>query len=242
MKSSVVYDAIAPSYARHRGALRFIVEILKRLCTQSPGPVLLEVGCGTGAYLTAMVKAGACNGIGMDPSRRMLERVPAHGPIACLQGHAECLPFTDRSVDMIYSVNVVHHIEDIVPYFREANRVLRPGGVLCTATDSEAIIKRRRPLSRYWPSTVPVELARYHDIEILRDAMTAEGFHRIEVCEGRSDFDISDIGPFREKAYSCLQLISEEEFAEGLHAMQTDLAAGPVEANSELTFLWGRKS
>ena len=222
---SIVYDAIAPRYACHRGAMDFVVDALGRLHGQSPGGPMLEVGCGTGAYVTAIAQTGSCPGFGMDPSRQMLERAPINDRISYLQGRAASLPFADQSIDMIFSVNVVHHLNNVGHYFRESLRILNPGGILCTATDSEAIIKRRQPLSQYWPATVPVELARYHDIDALSGQMTAAGFCRIDQCEGRSDFSIPDTGPYRDKAFSCLGLIPAEAFARGLLTMESDLRA-----------------
>ncbi len=67
-----VYDAIAPSYARHRGARKFVVEILHRLHSKSPGGSVLEVGCGAGAYASALAQTGS----------RMIsamERIACHG-------------------------------------------------------------------------------------------------------------------------------------------------------------------
>lgn len=241
MGPSIVYDEIAPGYARHRGALGFVVETLRLLHGQSPGGAILEVGCGTGAYITALSKSAPQARFGMDPSRRMLEQASKGDGVGFVRGYAHALPFADGSLDMIFSVNVVHHMENVTPYFCEASRVLGAGGVLCTATDSEAIIRRRRPLSRYWPSTVPVELARYHAIDTLREEMAGVGFRHIDEWQAQSEFAISDSGPYRDKAFSCLQLIAEEEFTRGLNAMEADLLGGPVEGNSELAFLWGRR-
>lgn len=97
------------------------------------------------------------------------------------------------SIGMVFSVNVVHHIHNIGDYFRKSFRVLAPGGIFCTATDSDAIINRRTPLSRYWPATVPVELARYHDLEKLRGEMAALEFRGIDAREGSVNFTISDL-------------------------------------------------
>ena len=238
---AVGYDSIASAYARHRDTRDFVVDALKRLCVQLQGRRLLEIGCGTGAYITAIAQTTRCTGFGLDPSPRMLQRAPAHEGIAYLQGRAARIPFADGSLDMIFSVNVVHHLEDVGEYFHESNRVLRSGGILCTATDSPAIIERRKPLSRYWPSTVALELARYHDIADLRHRMETAGFGDIGECEGRAEFSVSDIGPYRDKAFSCLRLLPEKAFTRGLRALATDLRAGPVEGNSELAFLWGRR-
>ncbi len=117
MLVSIAYDAVAPRYARHRAALDFIIDALERLHRQSPGGPVLEVGCGTGAYITAIAESGSLQGYGMDPCRQMLERAPVRDRISYLQGCAACLPFTDRSLGMIFSVNVVHHLEDIGRYF-----------------------------------------------------------------------------------------------------------------------------
>lgn len=242
MRPPITYDAMAASYSRHRGALEFVVDALVRLHAQSPGRPFLEVGCGAGAYATAVAVSTSCPGFGIDPSHRMLAKAPVHGRTAYVQGHAGGLPFADQSLGMVFSVNVVHHIADIEDHIRESFRALAPGGVLCTATDSQAMIERRNPLSRYWPSTVSLELARYHSIETLRDAMTQAGFRSIEVREGRSDFAISEIGPYRDKAYSCLRLISYQDFERGLHAMQADLRAGPLQGTSELAFVSGLRA
>jgi SAM-dependent methyltransferase len=241
VRAPISYDTIAPSYARHRGALDFVVHVLEGLHARAPARPFLEVGCGTGAYATALAVSTSCHGFGIDASRQMLKQAPAHRRTTYVQGHAARLPFSERSLGMIFSVNVVHHIADIEGYLRETFTALAPGGVLCTATDSEAMIRRRDPLSRYWPSTVRLELARYHSIEMLREVMAHTGFRSIEVCDGRSDFSISEIGPYRDRAYSCLQLISERDFNRGLRAMQTDLRAGPLKGTSELAFLTGMR-
>ncbi|NIM29678.1 MAG: methyltransferase domain-containing protein [Gammaproteobacteria bacterium] len=234
------YDQVASDYARYRDAQPFVVETLRHLQALSPGGATLEVGCGAGAYICALARYGPGTRFGMDASRRMLEQAPQRARIAFVQGHATRLPFADRSLDMIFSVNVVHHIENVAAYFGESFRVLRPDGISCTATDSEAIIARREPLSRYWPATVPIELSRYHAIEKLRDAMTAAGFGGIEQWHRHARFAVSDSAPYRHRAFSCLRLIAEDEFARGLRDMEADLSAGPVPGNSELVFLWGR--
>jgi len=236
------YDSRAPDYARHRAALPFVVENLLRLRGQSPGGALLEVGCGTGDYAATMARSGTCTVVALDPSLNMLRHAAPSGAAVRVQGSAESLPFADATLDLVYSVNVVHHMQSVTPYFRESFRILRRGGIVCTATDSEAIIRRRNPLARYWPDTVPVELARYHDIGILDTEMRAAGFAEVETREDRSAFSIPDAGPYRDKAFSCLQLISEDAFARGLRAMESDLRGGALEGVSELVFLWARRS
>lgn len=44
--------------------------------------------------------------------------------------YAEQLPFPERSVGALVMVNVLHHVGDVDAFFREAVRVLVPGGVV----------------------------------------------------------------------------------------------------------------
>ena len=238
---TIAYDTLAPGYARHREGYGYVIAMLERLFERSPGESVLEVGCGTGVYSAAMAESGASTVYGMDLSRQMLRQAPAHKRIVYLQGAATNLPFADQALGMIFSINVVHHIQNIGDYFREAFRILKPGGMFCTATDSEAIIKRRVPLSRYWPATVPVERERYHGLEKLRAEMAALGFAGIDGCEEGMTFTLPDAAAYRDKAFSCLQLIPEDAFEEGLRSMESDLRSGPLQCASELAFLWAQR-
>jgi SAM-dependent methyltransferase len=39
------------------------------------------------------------------------------------------LPFKDKSFDIVFAIDVIHHVTDLHEMFAEVNRVLRPGGV-----------------------------------------------------------------------------------------------------------------
>jgi len=69
---------------------------------------------------------------------------------------------------------VIHYIADLDRFFAESWRVLRPGGLVLTVTDSEEDI-RGRTMSHYFPETVARELDRYPAIEALRASMRTAG-------------------------------------------------------------------
>jgi len=156
------YDRIAREYSRHR---RVHPEVLRRLLFDgglTGDRRVLELGCGTGNYTTAIRKAIGCGCWGIDPSIEMLREATARCPAARFQvGRAEVFGFPAETFDLVFSVDVIHHVEDRPAYFREAHRVLTSGGRLCTVTDSEEIIRTRVPLARYFPETIDVELQRY---------------------------------------------------------------------------------
>ena len=55
------------------------------------------------------------------------------------------------------------------------------------------------------------------------------GFIDIKDYEVQELFAVTDVTLYREKTFSCLHLISEEERLSGLLRLETDLKAGPVQ-------------
>ncbi len=238
--AKIDYNSVASSYARHRGASGFVLAELDRGSGLSPESKVLEVGCGTGNYIAEIVALHGCRGWGIDPSNEMLRRAPRMDRLQFQLGTSPDFGLPDGVFDFVFSVNVIHHVQDTLAHFREAYRVLRAKGVICTVTDSEEIIRKRRPLSEYWPETVKADLKRYPPISHLRDEMAELGFTAITERVIQQTMPVTDAAPYRDKAFSCLHLIPEEAFQAGLRRLQQDLAAGPVAGWSGYVCLWGR--
>jgi ubiquinone/menaquinone biosynthesis C-methylase UbiE len=240
--NKIDYDRIAQEYARNR---RVQPEVLRNLTFRSQLSLssrFLEVGCGTGNYLLALQGLSGASAWGIDPSTEMRTIAQERKPnAAILPGRAERLVFPGGYFDFIYSVDVIHHVEDREAYFAEAVRVLKPGGKICTVTDSEDIIRRREPLSVYFPETIEIELQRYPRIRDLVQMMETSGFQ--EVSEDVVEFPYLLRSPqsFQDKAFSSLHLISAEAFNAGLSHMTSDLARGPIQCVSRYLLLWGTK-
>lgn len=199
------------------------------------------MGCGTGNHLRALVEDTEHKGFGIDPSREMIKNARNAENVQLVEGTAEALPFEDDSFDLVFSVDVIHYVRDTAVYYHEARRALSPEGLVCTVTDSEWIIKNRPTLSHYWPGTVQAELKRYHSIESLSENMAGQGFKEIKERVIEDHILVTDATPYRQKSFSSLHLISEEEFEEGLARMESDLQNGPIQGVSRYICLWGRK-
>jgi SAM-dependent methyltransferase len=237
------YDELAADYARHRRVHPGVLTNLIATGGLDVASTVLEVGCGTGNYVAALRDRLGCRCVGLDPSAHMLDAARERtDEIAFVRGRGESLGFPDASFDIVYSVDVVHHLSDRPAHFREARRVLKPGGRLCTATDSEEDIRRRRPLSSHFPETVAVELDRYPRIATLRSEMEQAGFTGIETGHAELAYDLTDLQPYRDRAFSSLHLIPAAAVARGLARLETDLARGPIPALSLYTLLWGTKA
>jgi ubiquinone/menaquinone biosynthesis C-methylase UbiE len=242
MPPPIDYDQIAAAYARHRqvhpGVFQALVEVVQ------PSSRVLEVGCGTGNYITALQAQTGCACAGIDPSPEMLAQArtrPQAAQVDLRVGSGEQIDRPPASFDLVFSVDVIHHVRDRPAYYRHAYRVLDSGGRICTATDSEWIIRHRQPLSAYFPDTVAPELARYPRIPALREMMAEAGFDGIAADTVEWSYEIDDIQIYRDKAYSALHLISEEAFRRGIARLESDLARGPIRCTPRYALLWGTK-
>ena len=84
----------------------------------------MEIGVGSGRFAAPLgIK------LGVEPSRRMREIAQKKG-IKVIDGVAERLPFDDSIFDFVLMVTTLCFVDDIEASFKEAYRVLGPGGSL----------------------------------------------------------------------------------------------------------------
>jgi ubiquinone/menaquinone biosynthesis C-methylase UbiE len=235
------YNLLAEDYARHRAVHPLVLKGLAEEGSIKRESRVLEVGCGTGNYILALQDSTGCTAWGIDPSEGMLAKTGRAGAVQFRQGLAEKLDFPEAIFDLVFSVDVIHHVSGRAAFIREAFRVLQPGGKLCTVTDSEWIIRNRRPLSVYFPETVEMELQRYPKIADLRSLMEGAGFGGLDEETVEFAYERTEIEGFRARAYSSLHLIPEEAFQRGLRRLEQDLRAGPIPCVSYYLMLWGKK-
>jgi len=141
-----VYDFPAPAFIG-----RFLDSDLRRKMQPpetviersgiKPGMKVLEAGCGSGAFTTAVARAvgdgGEVHALDIQPGmleqlRRKLAR-PENGDIRNVHLHQESaykLPFPDETFDVVYYVTVLQEIPDPVRALREAGRVVKSTGVI----------------------------------------------------------------------------------------------------------------
>jgi len=234
------YDALAAeAYARNRRASEHVITELRTFCPLGPSSRVLEVGCGTANHILALIEATGCVGWGIEPSEEMRHRAPIRGQLTICEGSAESIPFENDFFNLQFSVNVIHHVLNVRDHFKESLRVLKPGAWICTFTDSTDMIRRREPLSRYWPLSAEADIGRYPTVDGLLDAMREAGFENLTRREIRNVSHITDSTPYREKAFSCLRLVDDSHFKDGLLKLEADLRNGPVLRTSEFVSIWG---
>jgi SAM-dependent methyltransferase len=238
----VNYDELASEYAVHRTVHP---EVLRRLI--ATGRIdetsrVLEVGCGTGNYAGALAGAAGCRCWGVDPSAAMLsEARRRHAGVEFRAGEAGRLDFEAGAFDLVFSVDVIHHVRDRGQAFREAHRVLAGAGRVCTVTDSEEIMRGRRPLAVFFPETVAVDLARYPAAGELEAHMKQAGFGAVRREEAELSWVTADIEPYRARAFSSLHLIPAWSFERGMSRLAEAASSGGVPCVWRYVLWWGTK-
>ena len=130
-KTKEDYNLIAKDFSRTRS---FIWEELESLSQYTmPGDKVLDLGCGNGRLLQ-IFKEKDVEYFGIDNSEKLIKIAREKYPGYNFQtADASSLPFSDNFFDKIYGIAVLHHIpsEDFrIQLFKEAKRVLKPGGFL----------------------------------------------------------------------------------------------------------------
>lgn len=112
-------------------------KFVEEFCTVIPlrgNLLMLDLGCGPGDITYRMHLC--CENhriIGVDgspPMLRFAQKQACSSKLTWILANAKLLPFKDKSVDVIFSNSLLHHLSDPLPLWKEIQRVLKPGGFI----------------------------------------------------------------------------------------------------------------
>ena len=128
-----VSDRNLARYVRPEAETAYPLEYSYHLLGDVRGLRIVDFGCGSGANSVQLANRGA-HVWGVDISedlvRLAVRRMAVNGRTGGAQfvvGSAHDLPFPDGSIDVVFGIAILHHL-DLALVSREVWRVLRPGG------------------------------------------------------------------------------------------------------------------
>lgn len=152
-------------YARPPAATAYPLEYSYHLLGDVTGKRIVDFGCGSGANSLLLAGRGA-HVWGVDISEDLIRlaarRLAVNGRAGGAQfivGSAHDLPFPDSSVDIVFGIAILHHL-DLQLASREVHRVLRPGGraIFQEPVRNSAVVRFLRSLIPYHaPDISPYE-------------------------------------------------------------------------------------
>jgi ubiquinone/menaquinone biosynthesis C-methylase UbiE len=206
-KDKVFTGAIPALYDRYLGPFLFApyaADLASRAARLGPSAVL-ETAAGTGIVTRVLRSALPATTmiVATDLNQAMLDHAAAQSPggnIEWRQADATALPFADGSFDAVICQFGVMFFPDKAQGFREARRVLRPGGTFLfnvwdriAVNEASAILTAA--VAELFPRDPPQFLARtphgYHDTAAIRSSLEEVGFRDIVIetvaLRGRAD-------------------------------------------------------
>ncbi len=109
-----------------------ISELFQSLFTEKT-QTLLDIGCGTGFYFSALSKyTDKLYGIDVSTlflkdAKKLIERNEIKNACVCMS-LSEALPFSDKSLDCVFLFAVLHHLQNVDKAIEETYRVLKRNG------------------------------------------------------------------------------------------------------------------
>jgi ubiquinone/menaquinone biosynthesis C-methylase UbiE len=169
-------------------------DLAARVARVAPHDVL-ETAAGTGVLTRALAaRLPAARLVATDLNQPMLDLAAARQPdakkVTWRQANALALPFADHSFDAVACQFGVMFFPDKAQGYREARRVLKPGGrflfnVWDRIAENEFADVVTQALATLFPQDPPRFMARiphgYHDVEEIRAQLAAAGFSQIAV-------------------------------------------------------------
>lgn len=143
-----------------------------------PPGLLLDVGCGHGAFLARVSRQG-WRAVGVDFDADAVEAAKSAYGLDVRVGGLDTLTEHREDFDVITASHVIEHVEDPADFLRRCRQLLRPQGRLVIRTPNVASYGHRK-YRRSWRGLEPPRHLCLHTIDSLRLLANREGFEVLD--------------------------------------------------------------
>jgi SAM-dependent methyltransferase len=232
----VPFDRVADIYDKTRGyssqSMEKVIDALKRELEGSTRA--LDIGMGTGRFSEPLQRAGI-EVVGIDLSRKMMEKAREKGTANMTVADARMLPFRDSSFDDAISVHVLHLIREWQIALREISRVTRNHLI---SIGKEGPGREHNPGERY------VEILKSIGYEASHPGL-AEPRLNDPIRPAKSEFIVEDKGDtgktlesLENKAYAIQWNVPDDLHGKAMGELKREFRGKPEYSNDLYLYKW----
>lgn len=191
----------------------------------------LDLGCGTGRFVTPLRDRFQARVVAIDPSWKMLRSAAnsCGDGVLFVRARAENIPLADDCIDLVYMSVVWHLVEDKGSACREIGRVLRRGGSFCLRTPTVEGLDSELSM-RFFPSALLLNRRRMPSRADLAESLAAFDLvpaSHLVIRHPQSASLAEYIERVGLRALTDLASIPDTEFNEGMQRLRRYGAAAP---------------
>lgn len=153
---------------------KFLVSLIQR--EVKPGALVVDFGAGIGTFAQKVAMAGNqvhC----IEPDQRQLERIVALG----LPASRNIIDFENGSIDLLYTLNVLEHIENDVEVLADCYQKIKPGGHILIYVPAFQVLyssmdKKVGHIRRYTRATLAEKVSMAGFVVVKNEYVDSAGF------------------------------------------------------------------
>ena len=189
---------------------------------------IVDIGAGTGMWSAMLARWFGASVLAIEPAAGMRQQARTahpHPRVAYIGGSAEHLPLRERSAALAWLSTVIHHIGSLSAAAHEVRRVLQPSSPVLIRSAFPDGLTDLGVHSEFFPGALRV-IGRFPSIKETCRIFAAAGFAleaQLSVTQESAPSLRVYLERVRSRADTTLALLSDEEFAEGLRALEDEV-------------------
>ncbi len=185
--------------SNHKDALMNTNRVLAERINIQAGEKVLDAGCGKGGSSFWLAINKQAEAVGITPVQSQIDDCKAQAKVLDLEKQTSFVladycntPFEDESFDVVWACESLCHAKDKSMFYKEAHRVLKPGGRLIIAE----YLRSNRPLNPKGEKLIMSWLNRWaiDDIDTETEHLNhgkSAGFQRVEIQDVTKNMKVS---------------------------------------------------